>query len=95
MGELPHAHATTPWWHEQPLPKMLDEAEQAFASDLQRFMETHRGQWVAYHGSKRLGFGRSQIQLEQACLAQGLSPYEFVVHIIEPQVDVVDALHDL
>ena len=56
----------------------------AFRRDLQELLRTHRGQWVAYHGGERMGFGRRQTPLYQECLRRGWSRDEFIVWGIEP-----------
>ena len=65
-------------------PPMIRKSIAAFRRDLQELLKTHRGQWVAYHGDERLGFGRRQTPLYQECLRRGLSRDEFIVWGIEP-----------
>ncbi len=51
----------------------------AFRRDLPALLENHNGQWVAYHGDERIGFGRTQTELYQECVRRGLQRDEFFV----------------
>lgn len=42
---------------------LLQIAVEQFEKDLPQLLVTHRGQWVAYHGRERLGFGTSKTGL--------------------------------
>ena len=59
---------------------ILQQALETFRKDLPKLMETHYRQWVAYHGDRCIGFGRSQRELYQECLQrEGLQPDELLV----------------
>ncbi|MBW3538826.1 MAG: hypothetical protein KY476_01010 [Planctomycetes bacterium] len=60
-------------------PPMITKSIAAFRRDLPELLKTHRGQWVAYHGDERIGFGRSKTDLYEACFRGGLSRDDFVV----------------
>lgn len=62
----------------EPLP-MIKKSIEAFRHDLPELLKTHRGQWVAYHGDERIGFGRTETRLYQQCLRRGLTRDDFVV----------------
>lgn len=62
----------------------------AFHRDLPELMKTHYGQWVAYHGDKRIGFGRTQTALYQECVRRGLKKGEFIVEGVMHQIDYDD-----
>ena len=64
-------------------PKQL--AWRAFLRDLPQLYAERPGQWVAYHGERRIGFSDQQHLLYQQCFAQGLPDEEFVIFCIEPQ----------
>ncbi|HUG89587.1 MAG TPA: hypothetical protein VML55_02055 [Planctomycetaceae bacterium] len=65
-------------------PAMIAKSIAAFRRELPELLKTHRGQWVAYHGDERVGFGRRQTPLYQECLRRGWSRDEFIVWGIEP-----------
>lgn len=71
------------------IPEMIKKAQSAFRRDLPELLKDRRlrGQWVAYHGEKRIGTGRSKQVLYQQCLRQGMTYGEFVVRLIAPAHD--------
>jgi hypothetical protein len=73
------------------VPPIIIEAQNAFSRDLPQLLQERRGQWVAYHGQSRLGFGATKTALYQDCLRRGLKADTFVVRRIEeqPEVDIV------
>ncbi|MBW3539377.1 MAG: hypothetical protein KY476_03835 [Planctomycetes bacterium] len=64
-------------------PPMITKSIAAFRRDLPELLNKHRGQWVAYHGDQRLGFGRSKTDLYEECFRRGLTLDDFVVCGIE------------
>ena len=44
-----------------------------------RLLEERRGQWVAYHGERRLGIGPTPTGLYDECLRQGLPAESLVI----------------
>jgi hypothetical protein len=60
------------------------QALQAFLRDLPDLYRERPGEWVAYRGAERLGFGKEQHLLYQDCLNRGFQLDEFVVFCIEP-----------
>src|SRR5207245_151850 len=66
----------------QPVSPAILEADKVFRDELPELLKTHLHQWVAYRGSRRLGFHTSQHALYQECLERGLAPGEFVVEYI-------------
>ena len=67
------------------VPLEIIEAQKAFAHDLPQLLRERPGQWVAYCGSRRIGFDKSHTELYRACLRQGLDEETFVVQCIEPE----------
>ena len=79
-------------------PKFPDEGE--IPPGIRRSMETYwndlpqllmmwfkRGKWVAYHGSKRVGFARTQWRLRELCLQKQIRSDEiFIGRIVEHEV---------
>lgn len=64
------------------LPEILPATRRALDAhrrDLPELMKTHYRQWVAYQGDRRLGFGRSQLQLIQKYLREGIPEDELLV----------------
>ncbi len=74
---------------EEPIivPPLIIEANKAFRGDLPELLKTHAGQWVAYHGSRRIGFDKDKDALCRRCVEQGLPEDEVVVRSVEPQAD--------
>jgi hypothetical protein len=68
----------------EPAPAILREAWDAFVRDYYALEQEHGGEWVAYHGSRRLGFARTKTELYQECFRQGLKRGEFLVCRIAP-----------
>jgi len=67
----------------EPLP-MIQKSIDVFRRDLPELLRTHPGQWVAYHGDERVGFGRTETELYQRCFARGLTRDDFIVGFAEP-----------
>lgn len=55
----------------------------AFRRDLPELLRTHPGKWVAYHGDRRVGFGKTQTELYQRCFSLGLTRDDFIVGFTE------------
>ncbi len=70
------------------VPEGVQRSREAFLKDLTQLLESKRwqGQWVAYHGEERIGFARTQAELDQRCLQRGLPLNEFFVGWIGPQM---------
>jgi hypothetical protein len=73
-------------------PPAILEAQEAFQRDLPALLGERRGQWVAYHGDHRIGFGRTQDALWEECLRQGY--HDFLIRRIWPyaETDFISAL---
>jgi hypothetical protein len=74
------------------IPPIIWEAQAAFARDLPELLKQRRGQWVAYYGSRRLGFGSTQTALWQECERQGYR--DFLIRRVAsyPPFDYISAL---
>jgi hypothetical protein len=77
---------TAPSWVDRAVPPLIQRGQEVFHRDLPQLLEKHGGKWVAYSGDRQLGVGRSKRELYQRCLRQGLSPDEFVVRGIGPEM---------
>jgi hypothetical protein len=55
----------------------------AFRRDLPALLKERPGEWVAYHGDRRVGIARTDLELYQECARQGISFDEFIVCPIE------------
>ena len=64
---------------------MIAKSQEAFRRDLPQILDKRYGQWVAYHGDERIGFGRSQFELYDECIRRGLRDDEFVVRVVAPE----------
>ena len=73
-------------------PPIIMEAQAAFLRDLPELLKELYGQWVAYYGAQRIGFGKTQAALWNECLRQGYE--DFLVRRIWPipESDFISAL---
>jgi hypothetical protein len=62
-------------------------AEAAFRRELPTLLKSHAGQWVAYRGSRCMGFAETKTDMYESCLESGLSRGEFLVRSVEPDMD--------
>ena len=80
---------------EKPLPfdvqPIIAQAQEAFRASLPQILKERAGQWVAFHGTRLIGYGRTKTELYQACLRQGYLRGQFLVRGIEPEIDVITA----
>jgi len=76
---------------------MVARSEAAFYRDLDILLPGREGQWVAYHGDERIGFGRTQTELYRRCQKIGLRSDEFIVLQIGrwAESDECEASHDV
>jgi hypothetical protein len=63
---------------------LIEQAWATFQSELPLLIEDHLNEWVAYHGTRKVGFGKTRAELWQACLRQGIPEGEFWVWNIAP-----------
>jgi hypothetical protein len=68
------------------VPEGIRLSQDALRRDLPQLLHDKRlvGQWVAYHRSERIGFGRDQASLICECLKRGLSDDDFYVGWVNP-----------
>lgn len=59
-------------------------AWEAFERDLPELYKERPGEWVAYHGGERLGFGKQRLDLYQECARRGYPYTACDVFLIEP-----------
>lgn len=73
-------------------PPEILEAQRTFLAELPQLLRERPGQWVAYHGSRRLGFGKTKTALCDDCIRQGYE--EFLIRRIRPrsETDYISAL---
>lgn len=66
----------------------IARAQEAFRRDLPELLKNRKASqpWVAYHGDRRIGFGKSKTDLYQDCLRQGLRRGEFIVRAVESEL---------
>jgi hypothetical protein len=78
---------------ERPLaPPIVLEAGEAFRRDLPQLLRERYGQWVAYHGAKRLGFSTDKTALWNECLQGGLEDFIVIRIWSYPESDFISAL---
>jgi hypothetical protein len=58
---------------------LIEQAWEAFQREAPLLIPEHAGEWVAYHGDKRVGFAPTRAEAWQACLDRGLPVGEFWV----------------
>jgi Family of unknown function (DUF5678) len=63
---------------------LIEQAWEAFQREAPLLIPEHAGEWVAYHGEKRVGFARTRAEVWQACLDKGLPEGEFWVFNVQP-----------
>jgi hypothetical protein len=69
-----------------------EQALQAFRRDLPNLMKEHPGRWVAYHGDRRVGIAKTDLELYQLCDRQGIPDDDYIVRPVEPEPpDEVDS----
>jgi hypothetical protein len=73
-------------WVEREVTPLIQRGQEAFRRVLPELLKKHRGDWVAFSGDRQIGLGRSKRELHQRCLDQGLSPNDFVVRGIGPEM---------
>jgi hypothetical protein len=73
-------------------PPIVLEAQEAFRRDLPELLKERHGQWVAYHGARRVGFGASKAALWRECLQQGLEDFLVCRVWPMPEWDLISAL---
>jgi hypothetical protein len=76
--------------NEEPIviPPLIVEATDTFIRDLPSLLQSHPGQWVAYSGSRRIGFGKDDLSLDRRCRDLGLGEGEYMLFVVEPGADV-------
>jgi hypothetical protein len=72
-------------------PSLIQRALDAHGRDLAELIKSHSQQWVAYHGDRGLGFGRSKMQLIREYLSKGIPDHELLVLFVRhPDWDEAD-----
>jgi hypothetical protein len=67
----------------------MQQADAAFRQDLPALLLSHRGQFVAYHGTEQIAIDESPFVLEERC--SGLPENSWLVAYIGESEDCVDA----
>jgi hypothetical protein len=68
------------------VPEGIRRSQQAMRRDLPGLLEHRhlRGQWVAYHGSTRIGIARDPTRLRSECIRRGLADDQYYIGWIDP-----------
>jgi len=68
------------------VPPGIQRSKEAFLRDLPSLLrqKKRRGQWVLYHGDRRLAFGKSQVELDRLFVRRGLKLTDVYVGHIRP-----------
>lgn len=83
VDQAPKSDEPTP---EETIPPMITLALQTYERDLPEMLKTHYRKWVAYHGDKRIGFGRTEMELYKRCFQMGLKETDFLVLSVQPLI---------
>ena len=67
------------------IPPLVAASQAAFRRALPGLLRQRPRQWVAFHGDERVGFGRTEAELYEACFRRGLAEDQFVVRFILPE----------
>jgi DNA-directed RNA polymerase subunit alpha len=68
------------------VPEGIVRSSAAFRRQLGNLLRQHEGKWVAFHHEQQIALGNSKTQLYQNCLGRGLSPNDFIVRRVVPDV---------
>jgi hypothetical protein len=68
--------------------ELIQRAYLAFERDAPALCREHTGEWVAYHGDRRVGCAKTRAEAWQECLRLGLPEGEFWVFDIQPVIGV-------
>jgi hypothetical protein len=64
------------------VPSVESQSMDAFYRDLPELLKHYNWKWVAYHGDRMVGLGRTKTELYQKCLRDGLREGEFAVLLV-------------
>jgi hypothetical protein len=67
--------------------RLRELAWSTFQREYPQLVKDHFGQWVAYRGEYRLGFGKTKTALYQECGNRGIRREEILVCCVEPAGD--------
>jgi hypothetical protein len=71
------------------IPPGIRRSQEAYWRELPELLKlkSRRRRWVAYHGDRRIGFGRTSAELYRQCTERlGLAKSEFYVDRLEPRL---------
>jgi hypothetical protein len=78
---------------------VIADALATFHRELPGYFELHRGEWVAYHGSKLLGFSHQKDDLFNEWIGRNIQRSELLVRKVDEDSlmdsEFVDAAPDL
>jgi len=66
--------------------EVLQQAVRTFEAELPEMLKTHPREWVAYHGARRVGFGRSKTEVLKECMEQGIRYEQLLVRMVQPNI---------
>ncbi len=68
------------------LPRDLADAQAAFEKCLPQLMQSHYGQWVAFHGDRLIGTADNEADLYALCFRRGLEREQFIIRCLMPEM---------
>src|SRR5205807_4665128 len=72
------------------VPSIVAQAYDCFQQDLPALLLKYDRQWVAYHGTNRIGIAASQWELHEECLRRGYKDEELLLQCVMPEVTEID-----
>jgi len=69
-----------------PILPIIKLANATYRRELPDLLKTHYGKWVAYHGDRRLGFGKDKLKLLYEWLNRGIPDEELLVRGVVPDL---------
>jgi len=76
-------------------PPLIQQSYDAFRKALLELLKTNEGEWVGLNGDICLGFAKNPSKLYQKAFKLGLTEWQFIVHLVVPEVPEEMNLEDL
>lgn len=64
---------------------VIEDAQRAFFHELKDLLQKHSGQWIMYHGNRRIAISKSKSEAYQAGIDQGIDCSRLFVRKIRPR----------
>ena len=67
-----------------PIHPMIELGLATYRREVPELLKKYAGQWVAYHGDKRLGFNRNRTKLVLYWIDRGIPNLEMLTRVVAP-----------